>query len=125
MSRSRKSRANGDDPPRDDPAPEDTTPAAPSFINTAVSEGQVLLSWFNPSDDSITGYQISRGPDADSLVVIEDDTGSSSTSYTDTAPPGRADPHLRREGPQRLRAGDSWHGHRDRADGRSPHRRKA
>ena len=46
------------DPPRDDPAPEDTTPAAPSFINTAVTEGQVLLSWLNPSDDSITGYQI-------------------------------------------------------------------
>ena len=76
-----------DDPARDDPAPEDTTPAAPSFINTAVTEGQVLLSWSNPSDDSITGYQILRGPDADSLVVIEDDTGSSSTSYTDTAPP--------------------------------------
>ena len=76
-----------DDPPRDDPAPEDTTPAAPSLINTAVSEGQILLSWFNPSDDSITGYQILRGPDADSLVVIEDDTESSSTSYTDTAPP--------------------------------------
>ena len=76
-----------DDPPRDDPAPEDTTPAAPSFINTAVSEGQVLLSWFDPSDDSITGYQILRGPDAGNLVVIEDDTGSSSTSYTDTAPP--------------------------------------
>ena len=76
-----------DDPTPDDPTPEDTTPAAPSFINTAVTEGQVLLSWSNPSDDSITGYQISRGPDADSLVVIEDDTGSSSTSYTDTAPP--------------------------------------
>ena len=76
-----------DDPPRDDPAPEDTTPAAPSLINTAVTEGQVLLSWSNPSDDSITGYQILRGPDTDSLVVIEDDTGSSSTSYTDTAPP--------------------------------------
>ena len=78
---------SGQRPPRDDPAPEDTTPAAPSFINTAVTEGQVLLSWLNPSDDSITGYQISRGPDADSLVVIEDDTESSSTSYTDTAPP--------------------------------------
>ena len=78
---------SGQRPPRDDPAPEDTTPAAPSLINTAVSEGQVLLSWFNPSDDSITGYQILRGPDADSLVVIEDDTESSSTSYTDTAPP--------------------------------------
>ena len=75
------------DPPRDDPTPEDTTPAAPSLINTAVTEGQVLLSWSNPSDDSITGYQISRGPDADNLVVIEDDTESSSTSYTDTAPP--------------------------------------
>ena len=62
-------------------------PAAPSFINTAVTEGQVLLSWLNPSDDSITGYQILRGPDAGNLVVIEDDTGSSSTSYTDTAPP--------------------------------------
>ena len=76
-----------DAPARDDPAPEDTTPAAPSLINTAVTEGQVLLSWSNPSDDSITGYQILRGPDADSLVVIEDDTESSSTSYTDTAPP--------------------------------------
>ena len=76
-----------DDPARDDPAPEDTTPAAPSLINTAVTEGQVLLSWSNPSDESITGYQILRGPDTDSLVVIEDDTGSSSTSYTDTAPP--------------------------------------
>ena len=75
-----------DAPARDDPAPEDTTPAAPSLINTAVTEGQVLLSWSNPSDDSITGYQILRGPDADSLVVIEDDTESSSTSYTDTAP---------------------------------------
>ena len=76
-----------DAPARDDPAPEDTTPAAPSLINTAVTEGQVLLSWSNPSDDSITGYQILRGPDTDSLVVIEDDTGSNSTSYTDTAPP--------------------------------------
>ena len=67
--------------------PEPALPAAPSLINTAVSEGQVLLSWFKPLDDSITGYQILRGPDASNLVVIEDDTGSSSTSYTDTAPP--------------------------------------
>ena len=73
-------------PPRDDPA-QQLLPAAPSFINTAVSEGRVLLSWSNPSDDSITGYQILRGPDAGNLVVIEDDTESNSTSYTDTAPP--------------------------------------
>ena len=64
-------------------------PAAPFIGATAVTpDGDVLLSWFNlEEDDSITGYQILRGPDAANLVVIEDDTGSSSTSYTDTAPP--------------------------------------
>ena len=63
-------------------------PAARSLIGTAVTpKGQVLLSWVNPSDDSITGYQVLRGPDADSLVVIEEDTGSSATNYTDTEPP--------------------------------------
>ena len=64
-------------------------PAAPFIGATAVTpDGDVLLSWFNiEEDDSITGYQILRGPDADSLVVIEDDTRSSSTSYTDETPP--------------------------------------
>ena len=51
-------------------------------------DGDVLLSWFNlEEDDSITGYQILRGPDADSLAIIEDDTGSNGTSYTDATPP--------------------------------------
>ena len=46
------------------------------------------LTWFNlEENNSITGYQILRGPKADSLVIIEDDTGSSSTSYTDETPP--------------------------------------
>ena len=64
-------------------------PAAPFIGATAVSpDGEVLISWFNlDEDDSITGYQILRGPDADNLAVIEDDTGSSSTSYTDETPP--------------------------------------
>ena len=64
-------------------------PAAPFIGANAVSpDGDVLLTWFNfEENDSITGYQILRGPDADNMVVIEDDTGSSSTSYTDTAPP--------------------------------------
>ena len=64
-------------------------PAAPFIGAIAVSpDGEVLLTWFNSEENnSITGYQILRGPDADSLVVIEDDTGSTSTSYTDTAPP--------------------------------------
>ena len=64
-------------------------PKAPFIGAIAVSpDGDVLLTWFNlEEDDSITGYQILRGPKADSLIVIEDDTESSSTSYTDTAPP--------------------------------------
>ena len=64
-------------------------PAAPFIGAIAVSpDGDVLLTWFNfEENDSITGYQILRGPDADNMVVIEDDTGSRSTSYTDTAPP--------------------------------------
>ena len=59
-----------------------------NLMGAAVSpENKVFLFWSDPSDDSITGYQILRGPKADSLVVIEDDTGSTGTSYKDTAPP--------------------------------------
>ena len=60
-------------------------PAAPSLIGTAVTpEGHVTLLWLDPSDDSITGYRVLRGPDADSLAVIRKDTGSTAISYTDT-----------------------------------------
>ena len=68
----------------DDPS----APPAPNIVGTAVTpEGHVTLLWQDPSDDSITGYQVLRGPDAGSLVVIEEDTGSNGTSYTDTSPP--------------------------------------
>ena len=63
-------------------------PMALNLMGAAVSpENQVFLFWSDPSNDSITGYQILRGPDAGNLTVIEDDTGSTGTSYTDTAPP--------------------------------------
>ena len=63
-------------------------PMAINMTGAAVSPtSQVFLFWSDPSNDSITGYQILRGPKADSLVVIEDDTGSTSTSYTDETPP--------------------------------------
>ena len=76
------------DTPETPETPDSSAPAAPSMMGTSVSpEGRVLLLWQDPSDDSITGYQVLRGPDAASLVVIEEDTGSSGTSYTDTAPP--------------------------------------
>ena len=63
-------------------------PMALNLMGAAVSpDAKVFLFWSDPWDDSITGYQILRGPDAANLVVIEDDTGSTGTSYTDTAPP--------------------------------------
>ena len=63
-------------------------PMTPNMTGAAVSpESQVFLFWSEPSNDSITGYQILRGPDAANLAVIEDDTGSSSTSYKDATPP--------------------------------------
>ena len=84
-------------------------------------DGDVLLSWSNAvQNDSITGYQILRGPKADSLVIIEDDTGSSSTSYINTGTASGPDPHLRRESPQHIGAEPPVeHAHRDRASGRS------
>ena len=74
---------------RDSPPQQQTTlPAAPNLTGTLLTpEGEVMLVWQNPSDDTITGYQVLRGPAADNLVVIEGDTGSSGTSYTDTSPP--------------------------------------
>ena len=63
-------------------------PMAINMTGAAVSPAsQVFLFWSDPSNDSTTGYQILRGPKADSLVIIEDDTGSTSTSYTDETPP--------------------------------------
>ena len=63
-------------------------PMAINMMGTGVSpQNQVILFWQHPSNDSITGYQILRGPKADSLVVIEEDTESTSTSYTDETPP--------------------------------------
>ena len=65
-----------------------TTPAAPpakpTGLLTAARHDNVLLSWDNPGDDGITGYQVLRGPDADNLAVLADDTGDANTSYTDS-----------------------------------------
>ena len=60
-------------------------PAKATGLLTAASYDNVLLSWDNPDDDSITGYQVLRGPDADNLAVLLDDTGSATSSYTDSA----------------------------------------
>ena len=59
-------------------------PAKPAGLLTGASHDSVLLSWNNPGDDSITGYQVLRGPDAANLAVLEGDTSSASTSYIDS-----------------------------------------
>ena len=68
------------------------TPAAPvpdkpTGLEATASNGQVVLTWDDPEDDSITGYVILRrvrvndtGGDFDVLVA---DTASAATTYTD------------------------------------------
>ena len=62
------------------------TPSRPTI--ESVAHNSVTIAWDDPGDTSITGYQVLRRNPAihDSGVfdVIEDDTGSSDTSYTDT-----------------------------------------
>ena len=63
-------------------------PAAPSRPTIeSVAHNSVTIAWDDPGDTSITGYQVLRrnpaihGPGV--FDVIEDDTGSSDTRYTD------------------------------------------
>ena len=58
-------------------------PAKPENLLAAAMHNNVSLFWDNPNDDSITGYQILRGPDAANLAVLVGNTGSATTSYTD------------------------------------------
>ena len=80
-----------------------TPPAKPTGLSTSPSHDSVLLSWTDPNDDSITGYQILRGSDAANLAVLTDDTANTNTSYTDDTVDGRDHLRLRHQGPQRQR----------------------
>ena len=68
-------------------AQEGSAPDQPTGLDAAATHGQVVLTWDDPQDDSITGYVILRrvrvndtGGDFDVLVS---DTGSAATTYTD------------------------------------------
>ena len=58
-------------------------PAKPTGITYGASHKNALMFWTDPDDDSITGYQILRGPDAATLTVLTEDTGSTDASYSD------------------------------------------
>ena len=70
-------------------------PSSPTGLTGTVSHDEVALSWDDPDDPSITGYQILRRDksihSAGEFIVLLEDTGSAATSYTDTtvAPEGR------------------------------------
>ena len=61
------------------------TPARPTV--TSITHDSVTISWTDPGDSSITGYQVlRRNRDTDAtgdFTVIEDDTATSDTGYTD------------------------------------------
>ena len=62
-------------------------PPAPAAVAVSVVEEDggtlVRLIWLAPEHDALTGYRIWRGPDADSLAVLVEDTGSTATTYDD------------------------------------------
>ena len=58
-------------------------PAKPQGLLAAAMHNSVSLFWTDPGDDTITGYQILRGPDAANLAVLTEDTGSTDASYSD------------------------------------------
>ena len=71
------------------PTPVAGVPAAPTGLTvTSVSHNSVALSWDDPADSTITGYQVlRRNPSVDDkgvFTTVEDDTGTASASYTDT-----------------------------------------
>ena len=63
----------------------ETTPGAPAGLRVSATSNQVTLEWDDPADDSITGYQVWRGPKSSGLKVLAADTGSGDNSYVDDA----------------------------------------
>ena len=60
-------------------------PGAPTdlSVDSATHDG-VSLSWNAPEHNGLTGYRILRGPTADALETIVEDTGDLELSHTDT-----------------------------------------
>ena len=66
----------------------ETKPPAPQNLSAAATHNSVSLSWDAPADPTVTGYRIlRRRPDHGevNLLVHVSNTGSTLTTYTDTA----------------------------------------
>ena len=65
-------------------AEQNDPPAAPTgLIAARIGHSVLTLTWDDPQDDTITGYRILRGTEADNLAVINSDTASNATEYED------------------------------------------
>ena len=59
-------------------------PTAPTgLIAARIGHSVLTLTWDDPQDDTITGYRVLRGAEADNLAVINSDTASNATEYED------------------------------------------
>ena len=59
-------------------------PGPPSGLTVSeVSYDRLTLSWDRPEETNVTGYPILRGPDADNLSALVNDTGSADPGHTD------------------------------------------
>ena len=59
-------------------------PDAPTGLTGTATSSTISLTWDDPDNDTITGYEISRKTGSGSYSIIEADTGSNAQSYTDT-----------------------------------------
>ena len=86
---SRRSRTLAGATPTAAPAPQRSTapPAKPTGLSATASHDQVVLTWDDPGDASITGYVILRrvreNDTGGKFRVLVADTGSAATTYTD------------------------------------------
>ncbi len=75
--------------PVDAQVPQSAPPARPTGLTGTFTHESVSLSWNDPGDPSITGYQILRRErgvhEVGEFQVHVDDTNSAATSYLDTA----------------------------------------
>ena len=65
----------------------DETPAAPTGLTSSNTYIAITLSWNDPKDETVTGYQVLRRDRAnagDQFAVLVDDTETTDTSYTDS-----------------------------------------
>ena len=85
----RSSYANADTVASPIEVPAQLAPAGPTGLTAAPAGDGVALSWDDPGDSSITGYQILRRlRDTDPpgvFAVLNEDTGDASTSFVDRA----------------------------------------